>query len=39
MRLPHLAARIIGTPLLIAPEKLEIILAVLGNVSAGRRAS
>jgi len=31
MRLPHLAARIIGTPLLIAPEKLEIILAVLGE--------
>ena len=31
MRLPHLAARIIGTPLLIAPEKLEIILAVLGD--------
>ncbi|HOO18369.1 MAG TPA: S49 family peptidase, partial [Phycisphaerae bacterium] len=27
--LPHLAARIFDTPLLIAPQKLEVILAVL----------
>jgi signal peptide peptidase SppA len=28
--LPHLAARILGTPLLIQPQKLDIILSVLG---------
>lgn len=30
MALAHLAARIFGTPLLVAPDKLEAILAVLG---------
>ncbi len=31
MFLPHLASRLYGTPLLIAPPKLEVILAVLGE--------
>ncbi len=31
MHLPHLATLVFRTPLLTAPEKLEIILAVLGN--------
>lgn len=31
MMLPHLAARLYGTPLLIARTKLDIILAVLGS--------
>ncbi len=31
MCLPYLAARIIGTPLLIAPEMLGIILVILGE--------
>ncbi len=31
MRLPHLASRLYGTPLLIARSKLDIILSVLGE--------
>ena len=31
MRLSHLAARLYGTPLLIDPGKLEIVLSVLGQ--------
>jgi capsid assembly protease len=35
--LPHLASRVYGTPLLIAPPKLEVILGVLGPRLAGER--
>ncbi len=31
MQLPHLAARIFGAPILIAPEKLDIILSAVGK--------
>jgi signal peptide peptidase SppA len=31
MKLPHLASRLYGTPLLLTPTKLDIILAVLGD--------
>ena len=29
MKIPHLATRIFDTPLLIAPQKLDLILAVV----------
>jgi hypothetical protein len=31
MLLPHIAARLYGTPLLIARSKLDVILSVLGD--------
>ena len=31
MFLPHLASRLIGTPLLLARAKLDVLLAVLGE--------
>src|SRR6188768_1572385 len=31
MQLPHIAARLYGTPLLINRSKLDVILSVLGN--------